>query len=86
MRCFLGAKKDDIVGDTATEVLDIIPKGGRMVIFDSTSILHEVLPTSDRRMVCNMYHFLFTLTIVMIQGIVLCIFAGFDVLGWWLSF
>ena len=46
------------MGDTATEILDIIPKGGRMVIFDSTSILHEVLPTSDRRVVCKMCHFL----------------------------
>jgi Rps23 Pro-64 3,4-dihydroxylase Tpa1-like proline 4-hydroxylase len=49
LRCFLGTATDDDVGTTATEVLNIAPKGGRLVIFDSKKILHEVRPCSKRR-------------------------------------
>eukprot|EP01038_Epipyxis_sp_PR26KG_P006831 gene6831-9353_t len=49
LRCYLGTKNNDIIGNTATEVIDIIPKGGRLVIFDSKKILHEVCPTYSRR-------------------------------------
>lgn len=40
--CHMNAKPTDFVGDTATEKLYISPCGGRMVIFDSKKILHEV--------------------------------------------
>ena len=49
LRIFLNTDIDDEVGDTASEVMEIAPKGGRMVIFDSSKILHEVVPTKHRR-------------------------------------
>lgn len=49
LRCFIGANASDDVGVTATKVLNIAPKGGRMVIFDSKTILHEVRPCSKQR-------------------------------------
>lgn len=49
LRCFLGTTAGDDVGTTATEILNIAPKGGRLVIFDSKKILHEVRPCSKRR-------------------------------------
>lgn len=45
LRCFLGAEPSDKDGTTATEVLDIAPVGGRLVLFKSREILHEVRPT-----------------------------------------
>ena len=41
---YLGAEYDDNVGTTAPSVLEILPVGGRLVIFDSRTILHEVCP------------------------------------------
>ncbi len=49
LRCYLNTKVGDDLGDTADEIIDIEPIGGRMVIFDSRRILHEVMPTSTRR-------------------------------------
>lgn len=49
LRCFLGTLPDDDVGSSATSILNIAPKGGRMVIFDSKKILHEVRPCSKQR-------------------------------------
>lgn len=49
LRCFLNTQNDDITGETATEVRNIAPIGGRLVIFDSKRVLHAVLPTSKRR-------------------------------------
>jgi hypothetical protein len=45
---YLQTSLDDEDGHSAKEILHIAPKGGRMVIFDS-SILHEVLPSAQRR-------------------------------------
>jgi len=42
LRCYLGANAGDNTGATSTRVLNIAPKGGRMVIFDSSKVLHEV--------------------------------------------
>merc|ERR1712194_928412 len=36
-------------GDTRNIVQDILPKGGTLVLFDSTSVEHEVLPTCKER-------------------------------------
>lgn len=49
LRCFLNTEADDITGETASEVRNIAPIGGRLVIFDSKRVLHAVLPTSQRR-------------------------------------
>ena len=49
LKCYLNAEISDITGITATEVISIAPMGGRMVIFDSKRILHEVCPTTQRR-------------------------------------
>lgn len=49
LRLFLGAQRGDNVGDTAVSVVDIIPVGGRLVLFDSQTVLHEVLKTKRDR-------------------------------------
>ena len=49
LRCFLGTLPDDDVGSSATSILNIAPKGGRMVIFESRKVLHEVRPCSKQR-------------------------------------
>lgn len=49
LRCFIGTDAEDDVGVTATSILNIAPKGGRMVIFDSKRLLHEVRPCSKQR-------------------------------------
>ena len=48
LKCYLNTTRGDTDGSTASSVLSIAPKGGRMVIFLS-NILHEVLPTAQRR-------------------------------------
>mmetsp|Transcript_1178 Transcript_1178/g.2931 ORF Transcript_1178/g.2931 Transcript_1178/m.2931 type:complete len:348 (+) Transcript_1178:110-1153(+) len=40
----VGAEERDIVG-----VQDIVPRGGKLVLFDSASVEHEVLPTMKER-------------------------------------
>lgn len=49
LKIFVGTKPDDLVGETATDVVHVEPVGGRLVIMDSKRILHEVLPTTTRR-------------------------------------
>ena len=44
LRCFFGCDDDDDDGKTAKEVVDIEPLNGRIVIFRSSKVLHEVLP------------------------------------------
>lgn len=56
LRCYMHADMNDMTGRTATEILEISPIGGRMVIFDSTKILHEVVPTASRRTVFPIDH------------------------------
>ena len=41
---YLDADDSDTSGATATSVVEILPIGGRLVIFDSRSVLHEVMP------------------------------------------
>jgi len=41
---YVGADPSDDVGSTASHVLEILPVGGRAVLFDSRTILHEVRP------------------------------------------
>ena len=42
LRLFLGAATTDRDGHSATEIVDISPIGGRLVLFDSQTVLHEV--------------------------------------------
>lgn len=53
LRIFLNTDVQDVSGESASAVVDIVPTGGKLVIFDSTKILHEVLP-------CNQERFAFT--------------------------
>ena len=46
---YLGADTDDDTGASATTVLKIAPVGGRLVVFDSASVLHEVMPHTCER-------------------------------------
>jgi hypothetical protein len=50
LRIYNDAHMDDDTGKTCRNVLDITPIGGRMVIFDSRRILHEVRPSHQRRL------------------------------------
>ena len=49
LRLHLGADVKDDIGRTAVSVIDIAPKGGRLVLFESQEILHEVLETRRDR-------------------------------------
>jgi len=49
LRIFCGCDEDDKEGGSATQVEDILPIGGRLVIFDSRTILHAVLPATRKR-------------------------------------
>lgn len=47
LRLFLGADLSDSIGDTASEIIDVPPIGGTLVIFDARTTLHAVLPVSQ---------------------------------------
>eukprot|EP01063_Lacrimia_lanifica_P001468 TRINITY_DN1074_c0_g1_i23.p2 TRINITY_DN1074_c0_g1~~TRINITY_DN1074_c0_g1_i23.p2 ORF type:complete len:155 (+),score=20.32 TRINITY_DN1074_c0_g1_i23:1483-1947(+) len=49
LRAYLGAAPGDPNGTTATSVRDIDPQGGRLLLFDSKVLLHEVLPSRRER-------------------------------------
>lgn len=48
LKCFLGCSDSDTTGETASSVVGIEPKAGRLVLFSSTAILHEVLPSNRK--------------------------------------
>merc|ERR1711908_264019 len=49
LRIFSGCDDDDDDGSTAMHIEDVVPIGGTIVLFDSRTILHEVLPASRKR-------------------------------------
>lgn len=49
LRAYLHTNSDDVIGTSASSVVSIAPKGGRMVIMNSKTVLHEVCPTAQRR-------------------------------------
>ena len=49
LACYLGAEPGDNHGSTATEVRRIVPTGGTLLLFDSTTILHAVEPSRADR-------------------------------------
>jgi hypothetical protein len=49
LRMHLGTMSGDDEGTSAVEVRNISPLGGRLVLFDSQRVLHEVLPTHRDR-------------------------------------
>ena len=55
LRVYMGADIDDEKGGSAEWVIDVAPAGGTVVVFDSRVILHEVLPTSARRMALTLW-------------------------------
>merc|ERR1719401_2123820 len=46
LRAYLPKHKS---GDARNNIQDILPEGGKLVLFDSTSVEHEVLPTCKER-------------------------------------
>mmetsp|Transcript_37502 Transcript_37502/g.70381 ORF Transcript_37502/g.70381 Transcript_37502/m.70381 type:complete len:218 (+) Transcript_37502:24-677(+) len=48
LRCYVGAKSDDHDGRSCPEYVDVAPRGGRLVVFWSAELLHEVLPTKGQ--------------------------------------
>lgn len=57
LRCFVGADASDSTGDTATEVIEVAPVGGRMVLFQSRELLHAVQPTRRTRLALTAWIF-----------------------------
>lgn len=51
LRVFCGCDEQDDSGYSAQSVVDIAPCSGRLVLFASRSLLHEVLPTTRARRV-----------------------------------
>ena len=43
----MGAERRDNTGDSSNNITHIAPTGGRLVIFDSREVLHEVVPFQD---------------------------------------
>jgi len=52
---YLGAKSNDQDGDSATEKRIVEPKAGRLLLFDSKTLLHEVLPAKKSRFALTMW-------------------------------
>lgn len=55
LRCFVGAEREDEDGHSAQEVRDVEPQLGRLVLFNSRQLLHEVRPTNRRRMAVSIW-------------------------------
>ena len=49
LRCYLGADPQDEDGDSCKSPQDIHPIGGRLVLFKSREMLHEVRPVHGNR-------------------------------------
>jgi len=43
---YIGTQPNDAVGSSATQVVEVLPAGGRAVLFDSRTVLHEVRPVT----------------------------------------
>jgi hypothetical protein len=57
LRCYVGAEGTDCTGVTATEVRDVAPTGGRVVLFPSRDLLHAVRPTKRSRLALTAWIF-----------------------------
>ena len=55
LRLFLNCSNKDDVG-TATEVRDVAPIGGRLVVFRARDVPHAVLPVSRARLAMSCWH------------------------------
>ena len=55
LRCHVGADDDDESGETAAHVRDVAPRAGRLVLFKSRELLHEVLPSYGRRVAISLW-------------------------------
>jgi hypothetical protein len=55
LRLYLGADGDDTCGTSAKTIMDIAPRGGRLVLMDSKEVLHEVTPTDRDRLALTVW-------------------------------
>lgn len=55
LRCHVGTDAADDTGETATVQRDIEPVAGRLVVFRSRELLHEVRPTWGRRVAMSLW-------------------------------
>lgn len=55
LRCHVGADPDDDTGETARRQRDVAPLAGRLVVFRSRELLHEVLPSHSRRLAISLW-------------------------------
>ena len=46
LRCYLDCVDEDDSGYSSKDIVDIEPKFGRLILFKSREVLHEVLPTT----------------------------------------
>ena len=49
LACYIDADVSDNDGGTAKKVRRIVPRGGTLLLFDSTTLLHEVEPSRKDR-------------------------------------
>jgi Rps23 Pro-64 3,4-dihydroxylase Tpa1-like proline 4-hydroxylase len=50
LRIFTGCADEDNEGTSAESTEEVVPVGGRLVVFDSRMIVHEVLPATRTRL------------------------------------
>mmetsp|Transcript_27574 Transcript_27574/g.36167 ORF Transcript_27574/g.36167 Transcript_27574/m.36167 type:complete len:309 (-) Transcript_27574:154-1080(-) len=55
LRCYVGANSSDDIGTTADKIIDVEPEGGRLVIFDSRMLLHQVMPSQRSRLALTVW-------------------------------
>ena len=55
LRLYVDAHHNDTKGSTSTKIIDIPPLGGRVIIFNSSELLHEVLPSKNQRIALTLW-------------------------------
>jgi len=55
LRTYVGGALEDDVGGSAVEVRDVSPQVGRLVLFNSRELLHEVVPTHRQRLAVSIW-------------------------------
>jgi 2OG-Fe(II) oxygenase superfamily len=62
LRLYLGADMNDMTGDSiglesnpGSRIVDVSPKGGRLVLFSSEHVLHAVMPSFRQRVACTIW-------------------------------
>jgi Rps23 Pro-64 3,4-dihydroxylase Tpa1-like proline 4-hydroxylase len=55
LRLYVEADKDDVNGTSSDNIIDIEPLGGRLVMFNSRHLLHEVQESKHRRIALTLW-------------------------------